>query len=126
MSGRDLARVEIVPTPEAVTVRISGEIDLSNAHALRETIDRGCERASKVICDLREIEYADSAGVALLLGLHRDLARRGVPLVLVAPPGSAAATILHLAPLPGVDVVDGGRAGETATGQRRPDGVEPA
>lgn len=101
----DLARVEISSVPGAVVVSIAGEIDISNAVGLRETIDAGCGGVESVICDLSSVDYADSAGVAMLLGLHRDLTKREVELVVVAPPRSAAATILQLAPLPSVTIV---------------------
>ena len=50
------------------TIRLSGEIDMSNVEALRRTIEPVVARASdKVIFDLGELSFMDSSGIALLL-----------------------------------------------------------
>lgn len=50
------------------TIRLSGEIDMSNVETLRRTIEPVVARASdKVIFDLGELSFMDSSGIALLL-----------------------------------------------------------
>jgi anti-anti-sigma factor len=50
------------------TIRLSGEIDMSNVDAMRRTIEPVVARApEKVIFDLSTLSFMDSSGIALLL-----------------------------------------------------------
>ena len=50
------------------TIRLSGEIDMSNVDALRRTIEPIVARAPDlVIFDLSTLSFMDSSGIALLL-----------------------------------------------------------
>ena len=75
-------------------VRVSGEIDTSNAHELERALQ--AVAASRAVVDLTGLEYLDSAGVrALSRGLSALVARGGV-FRAVAPPGSAAQLTLRV------------------------------
>jgi anti-anti-sigma factor len=78
-------------------LRLSGEIDLSNADGLRERIEFATVGDVSVIVDLAEVEYIDSQGLRLLTGLAGTLAARGAALRLVAPPAGFARGVLDLA-----------------------------
>jgi anti-sigma B factor antagonist len=50
------------------TIRLSGEIDMSNVETLRRTIEPIVARApERVIFDLSTLSFMDSSGIALLL-----------------------------------------------------------
>jgi anti-sigma B factor antagonist len=57
-----------------VSLVLRGELDLSSCPSLRATLDGlGPYRVIEVDC--RELEFLDSTGIAMLLGLHRRLER---------------------------------------------------
>jgi len=68
-AGGSSASADVTFDAEGVpTIRLSGEIDMSNVEALRRTIGPVVARASeKVIFDLSGLSFMDSSGIALLL-----------------------------------------------------------
>jgi anti-sigma B factor antagonist len=88
-------------------LRLSGEIDLSNAEYLRERIELTSLGNAQVTIDLAELEYIDSQGLRLLTALARALAVRGTTLRLVAPPGTFARGVLDLTQIgDGIEIRD--------------------
>jgi anti-anti-sigma factor len=80
---------------------IRGDIDTSNADALREELYAMTPNdALGLIVDLSEVEYVDSAGIHLIHRLRDDLQARAQKLALVIPDGSLIHDTLRLA---GVD-----------------------
>jgi anti-anti-sigma factor len=70
-------------------VRLTGEIDLSNAGVLRRTIAESISnQVIELVVDLGDVRYLDSAGIAMLFDLSRRLAEREQRLVVVVPSGS--------------------------------------
>jgi anti-anti-sigma factor len=68
------------------TVQIAGEVDMSNAHLVREAVDLVCAPGvERVVFDLRELQFMDSSGLAVLLGIAERIAvvelRRPLPLI---------------------------------------------
>lgn len=102
----ELATVSFRRLGPVTVATLEGEIDLSNAAAIRESLLGECAYAPVTMLDLSGLGYADSAGVGTVLSLSRALDSLGHDLYVVAPPGSAAATLLALAPLAGVTVVE--------------------
>jgi anti-anti-sigma factor len=85
----DLARVEGEQRGTICLVRVHGEIDLSNAHEVSSEIGVAMgQEARRLVVDLSDITYLDSAGVALLLRLAERLRSRRRQLQLVVPRGS--------------------------------------
>ncbi len=83
-----------------VRVQLKGEVDLSNARALRMRIGRlTSNQATAVILDLSQVEYLDSAGIHLIHRLRTDLRARGQKLALVVPTESPVHDVLRLAGL---------------------------
>jgi anti-anti-sigma factor len=71
---------------EKITVRLTGEIDLSNAAMARRAItDSVHNRDVEVVVDLSGVRYLDSAGIAMLFDLARRLAEHNQHLTMVAP-----------------------------------------
>ena len=50
------------PTPERYTVHVAGEVDISNADALRTAIDLALEQPPS------QVSYIDSTGIGVLVG----------------------------------------------------------
>lgn len=72
------------PTPGAVRLTLSGELDLASAyHFDRQLLDVEARRPELVVLDLRGLTMLDSAGLARLVSAHRRARRGGWRLVLV-------------------------------------------
>ncbi len=102
-----LADLRITKYDGAVVVRITGEIDMSNAGELRNAIIEATpNEALGLVLDLTSVEYIDSAGIHLLYRLGDNLRARGQTLRVVIPPSSPASDALRLAGVKShVDVV---------------------
>jgi anti-anti-sigma factor len=104
-------------------VRLRGELDMVSVpevkRAVGESLARGCDN---VVMDLRELTYADSSSLSLLVWLDRELEARGGRLVLAAADPNisrvlALSGLIGLAPtivtVPDVDLaIDGVTLGE--------------
>lgn len=88
-------------------VRLSGEIDLSNAEALGEAAEKAVSnRATGLVLDLSEVTFLDSTGLRLVFRLARRLRDRQQALRLVVPDGARIARLLALSGVAAVaDVV---------------------
>jgi anti-anti-sigma factor len=85
-----------------LTVRLSGEVDSSNAAELRTAITEAMPNdAYGVVLDLTPVDYLDSAGIHLLFRLREGLRSRSQGLRLVVPPGSVVTDALRLAGVQG-------------------------
>jgi anti-sigma B factor antagonist len=74
----------------AELVRLSGEIDLANAHDIGRAIVKHTAAAGAVLIDLTSVSFLDSAGVA------GDMSQSGTPFRLVVGERGAARMILQL------------------------------
>ncbi len=94
----NLADLRIPKHDGVVVVRITGEIDLSNAGELRSAIIEATPNdALGLVLDLTSADYIDSAGIHLLYRLGDNLRARGQTLRVVIPPTSPASDTLRLA-----------------------------
>ena len=92
---------------EVLTARITGEIDLSNASELEETIvDAVPNTALGMVVDLSGVEYLDSAGVRMLVHLVERFGWRQQVMRAAAPDGSRVRGVLSMAGADGVIPVD--------------------
>ncbi len=67
-------------------VRLSGDIDLSNAGLIKRTIAESISnQATELVIDMGEVGYLDSAGIAMLFDLARRLGEHGQRFIAVAP-----------------------------------------
>ena len=78
----DLARVAL---DSDQVVRVTGEIDLSNAARVRDAIGAALPDLPEVWVDLTGTEYLDSAGIAMLFRLAERLSYNRQKLQLVVP-----------------------------------------
>lgn len=84
-------------------VRLSGELDLSNARRAREAL-RDVERQlpHTIVLDLRVLEFIDSSGLSELLIARRRGERVGRRVLLATSPDTATARVLAMT---GIDAV---------------------
>jgi anti-sigma B factor antagonist len=90
----------IVRDTEGTTavVRARGELDLASAGLLVRAIGTaaGDTRRPRVLVDLAEVEFCDSAGLRALLGAAREIEARAGRMVVAVVPGSAVDRLLEL------------------------------
>lgn len=93
-----LADVQFSDHGRGAVVRLTGEIDLSNAEGMRRAIARAIpNHAVVLILDLSEVDFLDSAGIQLIYQLREDLRARGQILQLVVASTSPTHDALTLA-----------------------------
>lgn len=101
------ARMTLEGDGEVLTARITGEIDLSNASDLEETIvDAVPNTALGMVIDLTGVEYLDSAGVRMLVHLVERFRWRQQVMRAAAPDGSRVRGVLSMAGADSVIPVD--------------------
>jgi anti-anti-sigma factor len=94
----NLADVRVTVHEGVIVIRITGEIDMSNAGELRGAIlDATPNDALGLVLDLSAVDYIDSAGIHFLYRLGDSLRSRGQTLRVVIPPSSPASDTLRLA-----------------------------
>jgi anti-sigma B factor antagonist len=83
----DNAIRHIEATDEMVRVEMEGDLDLVSAPSAQASILAAAELDSrpKVVIDLSEVGFIDSAGLAMLISLHRSSLVNGRLLVVVEP-----------------------------------------
>jgi anti-anti-sigma factor len=104
-----LARVVASTLDGAPVVRVSGEIDLSNAVQVRDAIGAAVpEAASIVTVDLSDTTYLDSAGISMIFRLAERLRYSRQELRLVVPEDAPIRGVLRLTKLDQVIPVQDG------------------
>ncbi len=86
--------------PERYTIAVTGEVDISNASALRDAIDMALEQPTEaVVLDLDGVSYIDSTGIGVLVGAaHHAVDHDKAFSVVNAQPG-----VMRVVQLLGVD-----------------------
>jgi len=92
----DLARVDTSTVNGIEMVRISGEIDLSNAARVREAIGAAIPDLPVVVLDLTDTAYLDSARIAMLFRLAERLSYNRQELQLVVPSDAPIRAVISL------------------------------
>jgi anti-anti-sigma factor len=99
-------------------VRLSGEVDVSRAPALRRSLNRAVDnRDVGLVIDLTEATYLDSAGVNILFELADAMGRRQLALALVVPDRGLVERVVSLVDLGSVTRLH--RTAEAAVGEIR-------
>jgi len=103
----DQLTISVSPEPGYVVVSVAGEIDIATAAPFRERLASViCGGARRVVVDLGRVTFMASAGVAVLMGMHRVLAGQSGSLV-VASPSPAVGRVLSVVGLDQVIPVTG-------------------
>jgi anti-anti-sigma factor len=77
----------VEPDRDRVIVRVGGELDLSVASDVGARVDELLGVGfTRIVVDLREVTFLDSAGVHMLVAAQRSAERRDGTLALVAGP----------------------------------------
>jgi anti-anti-sigma factor len=91
------AEVTVELHDASVVARLSGEIDMANAGYVHDELLRSVPNgAIRLVIDLSQTTYLDSAAIALLFDLAKRLGRRRQALCLVLPAGSPLERVLTL------------------------------
>jgi anti-anti-sigma factor len=81
----------------AAVVRARGELDLATAGLLVRAITTAADTPRpRVLVDLAEVEFCDSAGLRALLGAAREIEAHAGRLIVAVVPGSAVDRLLEL------------------------------
>jgi anti-anti-sigma factor len=93
----ELAEVDAADLDHARVVRVSGEIDLSNAHDVLGSIgDAVRSEATAIIVDLSGVTFLDSSGISMLFRLRERIGYSRQELRLVVPLNSPIRRVLEL------------------------------
>jgi anti-anti-sigma factor len=103
----DLAHVDTTRSGTTQLVRITGELDLSNARSLTDALAHALpDDVTLVVVDLTGTTYVDSAAIASLFRLSQRLRDRRQDLRLVVPPVTPIRAVVELTRLSQVIPVD--------------------
>ncbi|MEU4323736.1 STAS domain-containing protein [Nonomuraea dietziae] len=85
------------PLPaDATVVRLHGDIDIFTSPALRDLLIHALDQSTgALVCDLTDVVFCDSSGLAVLVGMQRRARARGIDFG-VASPRPYMVTLLHL------------------------------
>lgn len=88
-------------------VAVSGEVDLSNVHHLRQGIEQASDMAPEgFVIDLSEVTYIDSAGIAALMSAYRRVCPNGrLAIVAVHENVKGILSLINIDRLPGVHIL---------------------
>ena len=111
-----LATVVADDVAGARVIRVSGEVDLSNAHALLEGISAQIPHdGGLVVLDLDEVTYLDSTGISMVFRLAERMRTRRMELRLAVSPQSPVRAVLELTNVHGVIPLRGSVQDATTT-----------
>jgi anti-sigma B factor antagonist len=98
-----LANLDVEFRGGMLVARIEGEVDLSNAGAIRSSLLREMRNEHLgLVLDLTEVDYLDSTGIHIIYDLRDQLETRGQGMRLVVPEDSLIARTLDLVDASGV------------------------
>ena len=82
---------------DCVVARLSGEVDMSNAHYVRDQLLASMPNdARALVIDISACRYLDSAAIEVLFDLSRRLGRRRQELRLAMPSDSPLRRVIEL------------------------------
>ena len=69
--------------PEAVTIALTGELDLSNVLHAEEELRKAEARRPALVLDLRKLRFIDSTGLRVIVSAHQRAKKEGRRLKIV-------------------------------------------
>jgi anti-anti-sigma factor len=106
------AEHQVFQTPTEVYIAFKGRIVLEDCERLRSACIPSISRpgVERVYVDLSQVEYIDSAGLGLLVGLKMTAKKSSARIILLAP-SRTVADILYISKLEGIfDILSGAEA----------------
>ena len=92
--------ISTTATSERSVIKVSGEVDISNADALRDAINLAMDQTpGEVQLDFANVAYIDSTGVGVLVGAARSAGEHAKQFSVVR----AQPTVMRVVQLLGVD-----------------------
>jgi anti-anti-sigma factor len=87
--------------PDGVDVRLVGDLDAVAVFRLEPVLDEMAvgDQTRRIVFDLRELTFVDSAGLAVLLAAHERFRSRGVETRFIRP----VASVMRVFELTGLD-----------------------
>lgn len=71
---------------QVATVRVTGEVDVSNASELRSAVDAAIAAGpARIEVDLAQVGYIDSTGIGVLVGTSKRAEEAGVGFAAINP-----------------------------------------
>lgn len=90
-------KIEVEDGPDALLIRVSGEIDVTNVGHFSDELHRAAANGAGVVAvDLEGVTYLDSAGIRTLFEFARTLEMARQDLVLVVPEGRPLRRLLSI------------------------------
>jgi anti-anti-sigma factor len=82
----DIFNAETICIDDVVLIRLCGELEVTTAGLLRDCLERAALTGpTRLVLDLSELEFCDSAGLAVFVEWRRHARRTGIDLVLRSP-----------------------------------------
>lgn len=97
--------VGITDSNGARVVRVAGAVDLETSPRLWQQLQRALQLGGSVRVDLRDVDYIDSSGIAVLIQGLKHAGKRSVDYRLLEPSARVMA-VLELAQLPKLFTID--------------------
>ncbi len=95
----DELRVEIEESPQAWSVVVRGEVDISSAAQLEAVLDEVIDKGARlVVLELEHVDFLDSSGLRVILSAADELRDRDGSLVI----GGASTAVLSVLEITGV------------------------
>lgn len=88
--------LEESPDDRSVVARVAGPLDLEHAAAFLRWVEPLCAAPRRVVLDLCDVDFVDSAGVRALMHLRERVEAAQGEMVLVVAPGSRVRRTLGL------------------------------
>ena len=96
----DQLTIDIVPSPDCVTLRLCGEIDMFTAPHLREAVLCATRQFSTALqLDMADVAFMDSTGVEVLVATRRRIDLEGGRLKVLNP----SRQVLRVLEVTGID-----------------------
>jgi anti-sigma B factor antagonist len=78
-------KLEIKKEQGYTHIIVHGEVDLYNANELKDKVHMSTDRAASqnIIIDLKDVDYIDSTGLGIMIGIKRRTTENGGKLILV-------------------------------------------
>ena len=110
--SHSVTTIELDRSEHEIVVRLSGEVDVSDAYTVPETVYGAVEAVSQrpltVILDLSAVTFMDSTGLSMLIRTDGEMREIGVGLVL-REPSEPVSRVLTMTALSGHFRIEGAR-----------------
>lgn len=72
-------KIEEKPNGTELTVTVSGRLDTNTSPGFKESLEGKLEGLTALKIDMQDLEYISSAGLRVLLSLHKESLKKNIP-----------------------------------------------